>query len=376
MRVLHLCSGNLYGGVERLLVTLTEVRNDHLTMESDYALCFEGRLSRELAQEGNPAHLLGPARASRPFTVWRTRRRLRELLHTGRYDVAVCHMPWAQALFGRVVRARGVPLVFWVHSPLDGRHWTERWARRTRPDLAICSGEFAKRSVARFYPGVKAEVVHGPVTFPDFADSRTVRTEVRRELGTPDGVVVVIQVSRLESWKGQEVHLEALGLLRDVPGWVCWLVGGAQRPSEARYLERLRVKAASLGIAERVAFLGERSDVPRLLVASDIFCQPNTTPDAMPRTLGEAMRARLPVVTTPGGGVPEIMDDSMGMLVPPGEARPLSAALEILMLDRELRERLGAVGEARARERFAPGALVRRLEGVLADLGRQRRRAS
>ena len=138
MRVMHIVSGRLYGGVETLLVTLARCRALSTAMEPEFALCFDGRLREELAETGAPVHLLGEVRARHPVSVMRARRQLRELLNTRSIDVVVCHLPWAEAVFGTVARRAGVPLVFWMHGPANGRGWLDRWAALTPPDAAIC----------------------------------------------------------------------------------------------------------------------------------------------------------------------------------------------------------------------------------------------
>ena len=107
-------------------------------------------------------------------------------------------------------------------------------------------------------------------------------------------------------------ELKALHLLLDLPDWVCWLAGGSQRADEARYRGDLEVMARELGLAQRVRFLGHRSDVRRLLVASDVYCQPNERPEAFGISFVEALWARRPVVTSYMGGAPEIVDGSCG----------------------------------------------------------------
>jgi glycosyltransferase involved in cell wall biosynthesis len=178
------------------------------------------------------------------------------------------------------------------------------------------------------------------------AEPRAGREAVRAELKTAPEAVVVIQVSRMEEWKGHRLHLKALARLAGVAGWTCWMVGGAQRPHEIRYLEALRAESAALGIGPRVNFLGQRSDVARLLAAADI--QPNTGPEPFGITFIEALYARLPVVTTSIGGAVEIVDASCGMLVAPDDPAALAGALRGLIEDGELRARLGAAGPARA----------------------------
>ena len=175
------------------------------------------------------------------------------------------------------------------------------------------------------------EVVYYPVAAaPDV--SQADRAAVRAELGAAPEATLVIQVSRMEEWKGHRLHLNALARLAGAPGgsdgrskWSCWIVGGAQRAHEARYLEALRAEAAALGIGSRVHFLGQRGDVARLLATADIHCQPNTGPEPFGITFIEALYAGLPVVTTAIGGALEIVDGSCGILVEPDDPAALAA---------------------------------------------------
>src|SRR3989442_12975686 len=122
MRVLHVHSGNLHGGVETLLLTLARYRDLCPAMEPEFALCFEGRLSEELTAAEVPVHFLGEARGRRPTTVWRARRRLKDLLQRRRFDLVVCHMAWPPARFGPLVRPPHPPLVFWLPVPFKCHH--------------------------------------------------------------------------------------------------------------------------------------------------------------------------------------------------------------------------------------------------------------
>src|SRR2546426_46816 len=138
MRVLHIGSGNLYGGVERTFVTLARYRAQFPGMESDFTVCFEGRLSRDLVALGATVHNLGVARVRNPVSIRNVRTALHDVFSQSTYDVAICHSAWTQAIFGPVVRGAGIRLLFWLHGAPTGRHWLERWAARTRPDGAIC----------------------------------------------------------------------------------------------------------------------------------------------------------------------------------------------------------------------------------------------
>jgi glycosyltransferase involved in cell wall biosynthesis len=366
MRVLHLYSGNLYGGVEVLLVTLARHRAACPEMETHFGLCFEGRLGEELRGAGAPVHFLGNVRLRSPLGVWRARRALRALLRRLRFDVVVCHSAWPQAVFGPTVRAAGAPLVLWLHDRVDPGHWLQRLARRNRPALAVCNSRYTAESLPGAYPGVPGEVVYCPVAPPPSAGGAAERREVRAELDTPEDAVVIVQASRMEAWKGHALHLEALARLGTGADWVCWMVGGAQRDAEAEYLRGLVEEAGRRGIAGRIRWAGQRRDVPRLLGAADVHCQPNTGPEPFGIAFVEALLAGLPSVTTAIGGAREIVDDTCGALVPPSDPDALAAALRELVASPERRAAKGAAGPARARDLCDPAVQLPRLHRVLA----------
>ncbi|HET7464308.1 MAG TPA: glycosyltransferase family 4 protein [Longimicrobium sp.] len=365
MRVLHVYAGNLYGGVEAMLATFARERHRVPEMEPRFALAFEGRLARELREAGAVVEIVGAARLSRPWTVWRARRRLRAAIEGARPDVAVLHSAWSWAIFAPVVCRAGVPAVFWLHDAASGGG-AERMARRTPARLAVCTSSFVRGTLPRLFPHARGEVVYPSVPAPrDFAAERAA---VRAELGTAPDSVVVVQASRMEPWKGHRVHLEALGRMADDPRWTCWLAGGAQRPAELRHLGEMRALAGRLGIGGRVRWLGERADVPRLLAAADLLCQPNLGPEPFGMTYVEAMHAGLPVIGAATGGALEIVTPHTGVLVPPGDAGATAEALRALVADAGLRARLGAAGPARARELCDPPGQMRRLLSVLREV--------
>jgi glycosyltransferase involved in cell wall biosynthesis len=366
MRVLHVYSGNLYGGVETFLHTVAREQARQPGLTHAFALCFEGRLAAELRETGAELHLLGEARVGRPWTVWRARVVLRELLKRERYDAVLCHAIWPQALFGPVARAAGVPLVFYQHDALNGRHWLERWARVTTPDLVITNSRYSAGTLAAVYPHARSRLAYCPVVAPARAGAED-RARLRAELGAGEGDVVIVQTSRMQEWKGQRLLLEALGRLRQVPGWRAWVAGGAQRPEEETYLAGLKAQAEGLGLTERVSFLGQRSDVPQLLRAADIHCQPNVSAEPFGIAFVEALQAGLPVVTTAMGGPLEIIDYSCGVLVPPRPA-PLATELRKLIEHPEVRQRLGAAGPARAAKLCDPSVYLRNLDEALRDV--------
>lgn len=366
LRVLHAYSGNLYGGIEAMLLTLAQQRCLAPEMEPEFALCFEGRLADELRATGTTVHPLCPVRFSRPWTILAARRLLARRLRRARPDAVVCHASWPHALLGPVAHRAGLPLVYWQHDLIDKPSRIDRLAARARPRLVVANSQSTAATTPRLFPGVGVEVIYCPVAAPK--PSTASRAEVRRELGTSDEAVVIVQASRLERWKGHALLLEALGRLADRPGWVAWIAGGAQRPHELAYLQELTARAQALGLNDRVRFLGQRSDVPRLLAAADIHCQPNTGPEPFGVAYIEALYAGLPVVATRMGGAAEIVTEDCGMLVEPGDAEALADTLGRLVTDPVGRTRLGAAGPARAAMLCSPVQMLGRLADTLASV--------
>jgi glycosyltransferase involved in cell wall biosynthesis len=364
MRVLHITSGNLYGGVETFLSTLLREAPATPEMETEFAVCFDGRFSAELEKVGRPPHRLPAARISRPQSVLRARRDLVELLKRRSYDVVVCHQPWACVMFASAIRSAGRPVVLWMHMASHRWHWLEYLCRLTRPDVVLCNSQFTADRASGWLRPTSLAHVYCPLSAP--GSRREERVPFRRSVQTAPDDVVVVQVSRLEAFKGQLVLLGALATLKGLPRWTCWIVGGAQRAAERDYMEQLQVFAREHGIADRVRFLGERNDVHDVLSAADVYCQPNLEPEGFGLSFIEAMQARLPVVTSGIGGAREIVTEACGMLTPPGDVVTLAAELRRLIVDAGLRERLAADARRRADDLCNPSRQMRRIQTALA----------
>jgi glycosyltransferase involved in cell wall biosynthesis len=286
---------------------------------------------------------------------------LRQVLQKERFDLVICHMSWSLALFGGVARALRQRVALWAHGFQSGEHWLERIARRTTPDLVIANSRFTAANLRDHYPKIPIQVIYCPMAL---AEGDCCRQAVRQEQGVDDDTAVILQVSRLEPLKGQLVHLRALAQLKMATKWVCWIAGGPQTSQEEKYFRELQETARQLGIAERVRFLGERADVPKLLAAADIYCQPNQAPEGFGLVFVEALWAGRPVISSAIGGALEIVDDSCGLLVAPGDTDGLAGSLRLLIESPEARQRLGEAGVARARGLCDPTTQMEKLREV------------
>ena len=371
--VLHVHSGNLFGGIERAILTCVENLHVAPSIRFEFALCFTGKFSEELAAAGQAIHKLPEVRTRNPLSIMAARRNLARLLKQKQYDVVLCHSPWSHAIFASVIRRAVIPELFWAHARFTGKHWLERWSRKSKPGFVISNSEYSDQSVRQVFPGIPHRVLRCPVPTARVHLPAEVRSRSRAELDTPDEAIVIIQVSRMESWKGHDLLLEAAAKMRRELPWVVWFVGGAQRRDEQTYLAALKTRAVSLGIADRVRFVGQRVDVPQLMAAADIFCQPNRAPEPFGLVFVEALSQSLPIVTFAMGGPAEIVDETCGVLLPPGRTDELASQLERLIVDGDLRRKLGEAGPARAKALCDPAVILPQLESVLSQLSTAKR---
>jgi glycosyltransferase involved in cell wall biosynthesis len=353
----------MYGGIERMLVTLARERASCAEMEPHFGLCFEGQLSEELRDAGVPVHMLGNVRFSRPWTVWLARSSLARLLRRERYDAVICHACWPHALFAGTVRSAGIGLVFWAHGVPNPTHWLDRRAGRFPPDLAIANSRFTEAGLLKLFPAVHSDVIYCPVSVPQLADGQE-RREVRQQLGVSPDTAVIFMASRVEPCKGHEVLLGALARMRALASWECWIAGDACAAQEKTLLLELK-RAAERDLGDRVKFLGHRLDVQRLMSGADVYCQPNTGPDSFGISFIEALFEGLPVVTTDIGGGAEIVNRDCGLLVPAGDTEALAAALTCLMSDPSIRAASASAARRRAHDLCNAPARIRDLYDVL-----------
>lgn len=308
-----------------------------------------GQLGEQLRREGIEVIALGrrPGFDRRiPFALASMLRDRRiEIVHAHQYT-PFFYSALAKALGGRsrlvfTEHGRHYPDVVSAKRRVTNRLLLRRFADRT---TAVC--EFSARSLVTldgFAPGT-VEVVENGIVLPEGGASRA---ELRQRFGLAADREYVICVARFHPVKDHATLLRGFAL------------AAAKRPTADLLLAgdgplrgALEAQARSLGIAERVRFLGVRGDVPDLLRASDVFTLSSVS-EAASLTLLEAMAAELAAVVTDVGGNPELVRRGVdGLLVPRGDHEALGDALTTLLSDPARRAAMGGHGRRRVEELF------------------------
>jgi glycosyltransferase involved in cell wall biosynthesis len=204
-------------------------------------------------------------------------------------------------------------------------------------------------------PG-RVEVIHNGIDPAPFEGAAPVALEL------PPGAVAFGYVGSFEPRKGLRTLAQAwLAVAESLPAAHLLLAG---KGSEEGVLREM------LAGAPRVRWLGYRRDVPNVMAALDVLVLPSFVEGA-PNVVQEAMAAGVAVIATAVSGTPELVSDGEhGLLVPPGDAAALAAALARLARDAGLRARLSAAAHARIRAEFTLERMLDRYEALLSRVAR------
>jgi len=197
------------------------------------------------------------------------------------------------------------------------------------------------------------------------------RNGIYKELGIPPDHRIVGNVARLAAQKGHTYLIEAAKIVLSRHGNVTFVIVG-----DGALRGKLNAQTVRAGIAERFVFTGQRSDIPRLLNAFDVFVMPSLF-EGLCMAVLEALAVALPVVATPVGGIPSsVAEGETGRLVPPRDADALANAI-LWMLEHpaEARE-MGLRGRQLVEANFTMEAMLAGTEAVYDRLLSRRENAA
>lgn len=358
-RVLFLSHAYMVGGAEEMVLNLVR----HLPERFEPAVvCIHeaGPIGEEIARTGVPFKVLGLRPGLlRPFDVLRLRDFLVEcepaIVHTflltgslyGRFAAMMAHVP---VIVGTEVN---------IYQNKKSSHARlERWLMR-RTDAVVASAA----SVREFYidqvkaDPAKVEVIYNAVDWSQLQTTMS-REEFRASVGVPAEVTVAGIIARLTEQKAHQVLFDAIAHDPGLTKLHLLVVGDGELRSQ------LTAKAQTLGIQDRVHFLGARRDLGNILASIDLFAMPSYW-EGLPLSMVLAMGAGLPVVASRVAGIPEVVTDGVsGLLVAPGDVADLAAALNRIVHDDTLRVLLGQEARAFVRPRFGVDGYVKSVSAL------------
>jgi glycosyltransferase involved in cell wall biosynthesis len=223
--------------------------------------------------------------------------------------------------------------------------------------ITVCEAFARELTSVAGVPRERIHVQHNSIR-PEKVGTSEEAEMVRKRLGIAKDESLVLSVGRLSREKAHIDLLSAFNRLRENnPATKSTIVIVGEGPERAS----LAAAAASLRLTESVIFVGEVSNVQPYYAAADVVVLPSHS-EGSPYVLLEAMAAKVPIVATAVGGVPEMVEDEQSaLLVPARDPRAMAAAIARVLTDPELARKLTANGSALVGTRYSPQSYVRSL---------------
>ena len=276
----------------------------------------------------------------------RAYRALRQVIEEGHYDVIHCHTPVAAILTrlaARKARKQGCKVLYTAHglhfykgAPLLNWlvYFPAEWFCAFFTDVLITINQEDYRFAQKHLHAKEIRYVRGVgVNLSRFQDHARERAATRQALGLQDGDFMLLSVAEMTKNKNHKMMLEALARLPDKRIHL-FCAGRGQE------LEKNRALSRTLGLEDRVHFLGYRQDVPQLYGAADAFLFISFR-EGLSLSLMEAMSSALPAIVSPIRGNMDLIEDGKEGLYAALTPEAVAKAIGTLAEDPALCRRLG-----------------------------------
>jgi glycosyltransferase involved in cell wall biosynthesis len=290
-----------------------------------------GPMVREIERAGG-VHLTLPLDTKNPLAIWRNAQALGETI--GEHGIDIVHArSRAPAWSAKIAAERaGVHFVTTFHGLYGLGAPGKRLYNSvmTKGERVIAISHFIAEHMMKVYgtPKERIRIVHRGVDLAQFDPDKVSKErfiQLAQKWRVPDDKFVVLMPGRLSRWKGQDLAIEALALLRrsDI---VCLMVGAAL--GSPRWRQHVEGLVHRLGVESRVAMVDECRDMPAAYKLADVVIAPSRKPEAFGRTVAEAQAmGRLVIAADHGGARETVAGGKTGWLVPPNNAAALAESI-------------------------------------------------
>ena len=365
IKVVHIVPMLSPGGAERVAVHI--VRGLNRQRYEPIVISFTERLGCDLDSLLDEAGIEVRYLGKHPGFDYRVYPRLHHVLKYYRPDIVHTHLHVLRYALPFLLLLKRTSVLHTVHNlakrEIEPRaRWIQRYALNHRVVPVAVAQEVAA-SVERLYGIQRCCVIPNGIPTSLYASPQTPRKKWRARAGFGEEDVLFVCVARFAPQKNHALLLKAFaqGPASDPKAHLV-LVG------EGILQEGLEEQAKNLGLANRVHFLGLRSDIPDVLGATDVFVLSSDW-EGNPLSVMEAMASGLPIVSTDAGGVPTLFERGKeGFIVARGDAQALGNSMASLLRDRETRVSLGRAAARRAKQNFDVSTMVQAYEELYEKL--------
>jgi glycosyltransferase involved in cell wall biosynthesis len=381
MKILQVVANTRYGGMPIHVLTLSkglkERGHDVGLLSMD-----EGPLLDEFVREGIPVMsipFLGQRASRNPVTLLKSAGMVRKTIRGNNPDIVHTHGPRAHFFvdFAQLFQ-NGPAVVSSVHGSysqfVSGNRDEFGWAkstlkkiqyggidkltaRRSAMMIAVCEATRRELTQTLKIAPDKVQVVRNGIEEHHVAPK--VIDSLRREFGCGDGDKLVAYVGRVAYHKGAGFLVEAAEIVAAGMPEARFVVVG-----DGPMVDELRLRTAAGPLAGRFIVTGRRDGAVDVIAASDLLILPSLS-EGLPLTLLEAAMTGTAMVASDIGGISEVViDGETGLLVPVGDSRRLAGAIERLLVDDQMLERMGVAGKLLWERRFTVAQMIDSIEEI------------
>lgn len=327
----------------------------------------------ELSRRGHDLLFLSPRGRlltgmlqERGFPVWSpctfgkidpvTPLRVARLVRSGHFQLVQTHLSTASLLGSLSARLAGVPSIATVHG------MNSAFCYRFSTVVITVSDAVRRYLIAQGLPDRKIRVVHNGIDTSRFV-GLPCREEARAALGIDPNEQVILYAGRFSPEKGVRLLPAILQRLNQGPGSVRLLLLG-----EGALKDELLKGFRECGVENQVQATGFQRDTRPFLAAADLVIMPSYK-EGLPRSLMEAMAARLPAVAAAAGGIPEVLESGVtGEIRSIGDVEGMAQACKEILSNPAQRDRMGSAAYRRVHEHFSIQQSVSGLEAVFEEV--------
>ncbi|MGH3905209.1 MAG: glycosyltransferase [Pseudonocardiaceae bacterium] len=337
------------GGGDTWLVQLLETLTPH---QVDLLAVFEtpGELTDLASAACHRVAVLGRTGTARDADLTTLAEPLARVLTREEPQVTVHWSPRAHVYGTRARQVIGRNGVAWVQHVIPSDFWLHKLANAYPAQVVVCVSCAVADAHRSLYPDQPVVVLHPGV---GGSPASLGKAEARGNLKVPRDALLIGVVGRVEPWKGQDVAVHAVHLLRaqGLPVHAL-LIGETRSPTWPAFASEVRTLIAELGLAQHVSFTGQLA-APRFTLASLDVLVCSSRQEGFSLVVAEGMAAGVPVVATRCGGPEDLIDDGVnGLLVRAEDPAALAEAVARLATDPALASGLAAAGRATWAGRF------------------------
>lgn len=355
--ILQVVPALISGGVER--GTLEIAKKIVESGNTSIVISAGGPLVEPLEKSGS-THITMNVASKNPITIWQNTKRIANVIRNNNVDIIHARSRAPAWSCYMSAKATGIHLITTFHGIYNFKNGIKKLYNSimTEGERVIAVSHFVKKHIIENYNvnEKKITVIHRGVNHNDFSPAKLSGEMVKQfkeKYNVPDNTPVLLLPSRMTSWKGHMVLVEALNKIKHL-NFYCIMAGDlAKHPA---YVQRIKDKIHKYKIQNHIQLFGNEPNMVALYGISDIVLSTSIEPEAFGRTIIEAQSMeKIVLATNIGGACETIQDGETGFHVTPNNSEELAKKIEhcISIIDSEQAYKLTNNARKAASEKFS-----------------------